>query len=131
MIDNVQRELFARAVLKVLDANNTRFGLMAAALRLLVRQFGFDPTEGEVKDLLEYLTDKGLVSEVAKVLGKANRAWKITDEGRSFWMSGICEGKKTGVRIQNSEGREGKSGQDEQYKEQDLGSRIQDTGVRF
>jgi hypothetical protein len=84
MIDNGRRELFAGAALKVLDANNTRFGLMAAALRLLVRQFGFDPTEAEVKDILEYLTDKGLVSEVAKSMGKVNRAWKITDEGRVF-----------------------------------------------
>ena len=30
MIDNAQRELFAGAVLKVLDANNTRFGLMGS-----------------------------------------------------------------------------------------------------
>jgi hypothetical protein len=84
MIDNAQLELFSGAVLKVLDANNTRFGLTAAALRLLVRQFGFSPTEEEIKDALEYLAGKGLVAEMAKALGKINRAWKITDEGRVY-----------------------------------------------
>jgi hypothetical protein len=84
MLDNTQLELFAGAVLKVLDANNTRFGLTTPALRLLVRQFGFNPTEEETKDALEYLAGKRLVEEKPKALGKANRMWKITDEGRRY-----------------------------------------------
>jgi hypothetical protein len=77
-------ELFGGAVLKVLDANNTRFGLSMQAVRLLVRPFGFNRSEAETTDALEYLADKGLVEESAKVLVKINRSWKITDEGRQY-----------------------------------------------
>jgi DNA-binding FadR family transcriptional regulator len=76
--------LFAGAVLKVLDANNTRFGLSMPAIRLLVRQFGFNRSETETTDALEYLAGKGLVEETPKVLVKVNRAWKITDAGREY-----------------------------------------------
>ena len=79
MIDNNKLELFSGAVLKVLDANNTRFGLTTAALRLLVRQFGFTPTEEETTDALEYLAGKRLIVESPKVLVKVNRTWKITN----------------------------------------------------
>jgi hypothetical protein len=84
MLTNDQLELFSGAVLKVLDANNTRFGLNAPSIRLLVRQFGFNQTEEETTDALEYLADKRLVREFPKVLVKVNRAWKITDEGREY-----------------------------------------------
>jgi hypothetical protein len=77
-------ELFAAAVLKTLDANNTRFGLSIPAIRLLVRPFGFNRSEKETTDALEYLADKGLVEESAKVLVKINRSWKITDAGRQY-----------------------------------------------
>jgi hypothetical protein len=40
MMSHNQLELFAAAVLKVLDANNTQFGLTTPAIRLMVRQFG-------------------------------------------------------------------------------------------
>jgi hypothetical protein len=88
MMTPKQLELFAIAVLKVLDANNTRFGLTAAAIRLLVRQFAFSPTDEETIDGLEYLASKGLVAESPKVLVRINRAWKITDEGRQFLDDG-------------------------------------------
>jgi hypothetical protein len=70
--------------LKVLDANNTRFGLAMPAIRLLVRQFGFERSEKETVDALEYLAGKGLIEESPKVLVKINRAWKITDAGRQY-----------------------------------------------
>jgi len=84
MISNHSLELFATAVLKVLEANNTRFGLTVTAIRLLVRQFGFNRTETETLDALEYLADKKFVAESPKALVKINRAWKITDEGRQY-----------------------------------------------
>jgi hypothetical protein len=84
MINNNQLELFAAAVLKVLDANNTQFGLAMPAIRLLVRQFAFNPSETETINALEYLAGKGFVEETPKVLGKINRAWKITNEGRQY-----------------------------------------------
>ncbi|HEX3719079.1 MAG TPA: hypothetical protein VH595_14015 [Verrucomicrobiae bacterium] len=84
MISSNQLELFDAAVLKVLDANNTQFGLAAPALRMLVRQFGFNASESELVETLEYLTGKELVKEVSKTLGKAFRNWKITDVGRKY-----------------------------------------------
>jgi hypothetical protein len=84
MTTNQSTELFAGAVLKVLDANNTRFGLAIPAIRLLVRQFGFNQSEEETMNALEYLADKGFVQESPKVLVKINRAWKITDAGRQY-----------------------------------------------
>jgi hypothetical protein len=79
-----QLELFAAAVLKVLDANNTQFGLTTPAIRLMVRQFGFNPSEAETINALEYLAGKGFVGQTPKVLVRVNRAWKITDEGRQY-----------------------------------------------
>jgi hypothetical protein len=84
MISNTQTELFAAAVLEVLDANNTQFGLETAAIRLLVRAFAFNPNEAETITALEYLAGKGFVQESPKALVKVNRAWKITDEGRQY-----------------------------------------------
>jgi len=84
MISNNQFELFAAAVLKVLDANNTQFGLTTPAIRLMVRQFAFNPSEAETTSAMEYLAGKRLVEQVPKVLVKINRAWKITDGGRQF-----------------------------------------------
>jgi hypothetical protein len=46
------------------------------------RELGFTPAAAEAVGRLEYLTAKGMAQEVAKVLGKANRCWKITDAGR-------------------------------------------------
>jgi hypothetical protein len=84
MMNTKQTELFAAAVLKVLEANNTQFGLTMPAVRLLVKQFGFNPSEAETTDALEYLAGKRLVQETPKVLVKINRAWKISDEGRQY-----------------------------------------------
>ena len=82
MIPTEKIELFDDALLRVLDANNTPWGLQAVALCLFVRQFGFMPTPAEAVHRLEYLTAKDMAREVPKVLSKANRAWKITDAGR-------------------------------------------------
>jgi hypothetical protein len=82
MIPLEKIELFDNALLRVLDANNTQWGLQAPALSMFTREFGFAPSSTETVNRLEYLTGKGMVQEVAKVLSKANRAWKITDAGR-------------------------------------------------
>jgi hypothetical protein len=82
MIPLEKIELFDNALLRVLDANNTQWGLQAPALSMFTREFGFAPSSAETVNRLEYLTGKGMVHEVPKVLSKANRAWKITDAGR-------------------------------------------------
>jgi hypothetical protein len=82
MIPLEKTELFDNALLRVLDANNTPWGLQAPALSMFTREFGFSPSAAETVNRLEYLTGKEMVHEVPKVLSKANRAWKITDAGR-------------------------------------------------
>jgi hypothetical protein len=84
MIPTEKTELFDNALLKILDANNTPWGLQAQALCMFCRELGFAPSAGEAVGRLEYLTAKGMAHEVAKVLGKANRCWKITDAGRRY-----------------------------------------------
>jgi hypothetical protein len=82
MIPLEKIELFDTALLRVLDANNTQWGLQAPALSMFTREFGFAPSPADTVSRLEYLIGKGMVQEVPKVLSKANRAWKITDAGR-------------------------------------------------
>jgi hypothetical protein len=84
MIPLEKTELFDTALLRVLDANNTPWGLQAPAVGMFAREFGFTPSSAETIRRLEYLTAKGMVEEVPKTLGKANRAWKITDAGRRY-----------------------------------------------
>ena len=82
MIPTEKTELFDNALLKVLDANNTLYGLQAPALAMFTREFGFAPSEPETVRRMEYLTEKGMAREVPKLLSKANRAWKISEAGR-------------------------------------------------
>jgi len=84
MIPIEKIELFDNALLRVLDANNTQWGLQAPALALLTHEYGFGPTTNETVSRLEYLTGKGMAEEVPKMLSKANRAWKITIAGRRY-----------------------------------------------
>jgi hypothetical protein len=84
MIPIKKTELFDNALLKVLDANNTPWGLQAPALCMFAREFGFAPSEPETVSRMEYLTAKGMAREVPKELSRANRLWKITDAGRRY-----------------------------------------------
>lgn len=77
-----QQELFDLALLRVLDANRTRYGLTVAAIGHLMAEFGFpSPDQNVVLDRIEYLGNKKLLEEVSKIIGKANRAWRITEAG--------------------------------------------------
>lgn len=79
------RELFRKALLRVLDANNTRFGLGAKALGHLVASYGFSsPNESDLKTELQYLEDKKLITECMKGVSPENRSWRISAEGRDF-----------------------------------------------
>jgi len=77
-----QRELFRTAILRVLDANNTRWGLNETAISMHVFRFGFQPDRPETQSELAYLRDKGLIAEVTKNVSPENRAWRITAAGR-------------------------------------------------
>lgn len=77
-----QQELFDLALLRVLDANRTRYGLGLRALGHLTVQFGFpNPAAEALADRIDYLQTKGLVEEVLKTVNRANRAWRITTAG--------------------------------------------------
>lgn len=79
-----ERELFRVALLRVLEANGTRFGLTAEALAALVVRFGFRPATEVVAEELTYLADKGLVVPVGKLISPENSAWRIAAAGRDF-----------------------------------------------
>lgn len=82
-----QTELFHSAVLQVLDANGSRFGLGAQAVALLVNQYGFSPKPDETERALEYLADQenGFARPVDKQqMNPANRTWKITAKGINY-----------------------------------------------
>jgi hypothetical protein len=77
-------ELFDQALLQVMEANTTRFGLTAEALRAFCRAQGFEPEEKETLDRLEYLAGKGLAAAMPKLIDKSTRVWKITAAGRLY-----------------------------------------------
>ena len=80
-----KRELLRLALLRVLDANHTRYGLGLTALGHLGLSFGFfSATTAELERELHYLEDKGYVTAVFKVISPENRVWRITAAGRDF-----------------------------------------------
>lgn len=80
-----QKETFRMAILRVLDSNNTRFGLNLTAICHLMGIYGFpNPNPEEVADEVEYLSRRELVVEVLKVVSRENRAWRITQAGIGF-----------------------------------------------
>lgn len=78
-----QREIFRSALLRVLEANHTQFGLTALSLAIHVGAYGF-PGQGEdvVRVEVQYLEDKGFAAPVHKNISPENRAWRITATGR-------------------------------------------------
>lgn len=80
-----QKEVFRLALLRVFDANRTRFGLGIEPARHLVGLFGFGfPDREETADAIDYLARKQLLEEVAKRISPENRAWRITGSGIAF-----------------------------------------------
>lgn len=80
-----QRENLRIALLTVLSSLSGRFGLNLSALTLHVSAFGFAQIKSdEVEAEIQYLTDKGLISEVAKTVSPENQAWRINASGRDF-----------------------------------------------
>jgi hypothetical protein len=78
------RELFRIALLRVLDANETRWGLAALALAVHVGQYGFTPEKNDVEREMQYLQDKGFADVPSKAVSPENKTWRITATGRDF-----------------------------------------------
>jgi len=80
-----QKELFRVALLRVFDANRTRFGFGIEAARHLAGLFGFVfPDREDTAAAIDYLARKQLLEEVAKRISPENRAWRITGAGIAF-----------------------------------------------
>lgn len=71
------------ALLKILDANRTRFGLQAVTLELHLRGLGVIASREEVIQALDYLSSRepALVEETRPQINRENRAWRITQPG--------------------------------------------------
>lgn len=81
-----QRENLRRALLIVLDANGSKFGLGVKPLKVLVIQYGCEPAEAEVASEMQYLEDKVFVTPVNKAISPENRCWRINARGRD-WLA--------------------------------------------
>jgi hypothetical protein len=85
-MNNAQTELFRQDILNVLLASEPNIpGLNIDALWVGVRSLGH--IKASVDETLlhtEYLQQRGLVKEVEKKISKANRCWRISDEGRRY-----------------------------------------------
>lgn len=84
-MNSQQRELFRLACLRVMGANDTRFGLGIEAVGHLAGRFGFpSPEAGETEEAIHYLARKNLLEEVPKAVSPENRVWRITGAGIAF-----------------------------------------------
>ncbi len=71
-------EILDIAILRVLQANKTRFGLPTQGITLLVKAYAVTPTEQQCYDRLNYLVLKGLAEEVKREVHPENSCWRIT-----------------------------------------------------
>jgi hypothetical protein len=83
-VTHAQRETFRHSLLEVADAAGSRYGLPADAFRLFAVRFGFRVGSDETSAELSYLTDKGLLAEVSKLVSPELPAWRITAAGRDY-----------------------------------------------
>ena len=82
-----KRELYRAALLRVLDANETQWGLSAPVLAVHVAVFGFRGQGAELASTeLRYLQDKGFVKTPSKAISPENQTWRITAAGRD-WLA--------------------------------------------
>lgn len=82
-----QRELYRAALLRVLEANETKWGLSAPVLAVHAAVFGFRGLGAELAATeLRYLKDKGLVNALSKSISPENQTWRITAAGRD-WLA--------------------------------------------
>ncbi len=77
------RELFRLALLRILAANDSRYGLAAATLVHFLPSEGFSsPHISDIQTELEYFEAKGFAHNPPKAMSAENQTWRITDAGR-------------------------------------------------
>ena len=78
-------QILRRAALQVLEANPARYGLRVSVIRVHLRAFGLHKvSEVELESSMGLLEEQGMIAAIADPLSPGVRAWRITDEGRSF-----------------------------------------------
>jgi hypothetical protein len=81
----MDKEVFRNSLLKILDGNRARYGLGVMALQANLIRFGVTAAqEAEVLDGVGYLTEKGLIEEVPRLVNRENRTWRITTRGIAY-----------------------------------------------
>jgi hypothetical protein len=80
---NTTKEILHASLLKIMDANRTRFGLQAVTLVLQLRGLAIIASKDEVIQALDYLGSRTppLIEETRPEIDRENRAWKITEAG--------------------------------------------------
>jgi hypothetical protein len=79
-----QREQIRLSVLRYCESAG-QYGLSAELLHQFLRGEGFRVvTVEQVRAELQYLTDKALVTPIAKIISPENPAWRITAPGRDY-----------------------------------------------
>jgi hypothetical protein len=80
---NTTLEILHQTLLKIMDANRTRFGLQPVTLVLHLRGLGVIATKAEVIEALDYLASRApaLAEETRPEINRENRAWRITEAG--------------------------------------------------
>ena len=84
MITSEQRELMRNAILGILDANGSKYGVGLGAIAIFLRPLGFRVSADELRPEVQYLEDKGFVLPISKLVSPENRVWRITAEGRDY-----------------------------------------------
>lgn len=83
MTPDEQNELLLDSVLIALRENHLRYGLSARQVWRFTLLDAPKTTEAQVLDRIEYATERGLAEEVLKGVMTQNRAWRITQAGRT------------------------------------------------
>jgi len=90
-LDPQRREDLQLSILRVLDANPSRFGLPLDAVVLHVSRYGFAHITRDVVEVeLDYLREKGLVDNPPKPIEPSLRVWVRTAAGRDFLTGRIA-----------------------------------------
>lgn len=76
------KELLRKAILRLLDENDTRFGLDAQAIATLLPAQGFNIPTSEAQTELDILVDWRFIRVTNRPLDRTRRAFSITAEGR-------------------------------------------------
>ena len=77
------RELFRQNLIAQLAAAGSA-GVKPASLKIGARADGFEPTDKQLDDEIDYLVGKKFVEPMGKAISPELKRWKISAAGRDF-----------------------------------------------